>query len=46
MADERSGADSHHDDGDMQSTMYLRFGAMILTGMVVMYWVMFSGRGS
>lgn len=24
-------------------TMYLRFGAMILTGMVVMYWVMFVG---
>jgi hypothetical protein len=27
----------------MQKQMYLRFGAMILTGMVVMYWVMFVG---
>lgn len=24
-------------------TMYVRFAAMILTGMVVMYWVMFAG---
>ena len=30
------------DDGHMR-TMYLRFGAMILTGMVVMYAVMFVG---
>jgi hypothetical protein len=34
-----------HKDGDdeqgMDKQMYLRFAAMILTGMVVMYWVMF-----
>ena len=28
---------------DMQKKMYLRFAAMILTSMVVMYWVMFVG---
>lgn len=28
---------------DMQLKMYLRFGAMILTSMVLMYWVMFVG---
>lgn len=27
----------------MRMTMYLRFAAMILTAMVVMYWVMFAG---
>lgn len=35
---------SEHQDGDHGSHgagMYLRFGAMILTAMVVMYWVMF-----
>jgi hypothetical protein len=34
-----------HEDGHsgMHKKMYLRFGAMILTGMVVMYWVMFVG---
>ena len=35
-----------HTDGSksgMQTKMYLRFAAMILTGMVVMYWVMFVG---
>lgn len=36
-----------HDSGDGQSDApmkkYLRFGAMIFTGMVVMYWVMFAG---
>lgn len=35
-----------HDDenqNDMQRKMYLRFGAMILTGVVVMYAVMFAG---
>ena len=37
----------HHDEGDSEQmkkhmrTMYLRFAAMILTAMVVMYWVMF-----
>lgn len=38
--------DSRHDSGhdeDMQRKMYLRFAAMILTGMVVMYWTMFVG---
>ena len=30
-------------DSGMQTKMYLRFAAMILTGMVVMYWVMFVG---
>jgi hypothetical protein len=35
-------AGGHHDQSpDMK--MYLRFAAMILTGMVVMYWVMFVG---
>ncbi len=47
MASENSEQDRHDDsDGDdsgMQKQMYLRFGAMILTGMVVMYWVMFVG---
>lgn len=31
------------DDARMQRKMYLRFAAMILTAMVVMYWVMFVG---
>jgi hypothetical protein len=35
------GQGGDHDDG--QWTMYLRFGAMILTSMVFMYWVMFLG---
>ncbi|MDT0275622.1 DUF305 domain-containing protein [Blastococcus goldschmidtiae] len=30
-------------DSKMTTKMYLRFGAMILTAMVVMYWVMFVG---
>ncbi len=29
--------------GDMERKMYLRFAAMIVTGMFVMYWVMFVG---
>src|SRR3546814_12002967 len=29
--------------GSMERKMYLRFAAMIVTGMVVMYWVMFVG---
>jgi hypothetical protein len=42
-ADEREGADEHgHGDGESGGLgMYARFGAMILTGMVVMYAVMF-----
>ncbi len=34
---------SNQDDSGMQMKMYLRFGAMIFTGMVVMYFVMFVG---
>ena len=34
---------SEDDDSNMQKRMYLRFGAMILTAMVVMYWTMFAG---
>jgi len=46
--DEAHGHDeSAHGQGEGQSRhgtgMYLRFAAMILTGMVVMYWVMFVG---
>jgi len=37
---DQGGGDS---DGDKQRKMYLRFGAMILTSMVLMYWVMFTG---
>ncbi|WP_034991187.1 DUF305 domain-containing protein [Corynebacterium halotolerans] len=36
----------HHSGGHNShgsKTMYLRFAAMILTGMVVMYWTMFAG---
>jgi hypothetical protein len=43
MATENDGMD-HSKDGDHGSHgmgMYLRFGAMILTAMVVMYWTMF-----
>jgi hypothetical protein len=43
MATENEGMD-HSKDGDHGSHgmgMYLRFGAMILTAMVVMYWTMF-----
>jgi hypothetical protein len=40
-------SDNGHKAGHQRShrpvAMYLRFGAMILTGMVVMYWVMFVG---
>ena len=47
MARERTTRNEHHHNKDghsgMQNQMYLRFGAMILTGMVVMYWVMFLG---
>ena len=48
MADGTTDHSSRHDGHDdehsgMQTKMYLRFAAMILTGMVVMYWVMFTG---
>jgi hypothetical protein len=39
--DRHNGAE--HDGARMERKMYLRFGAMILTGMVVMYWTMFAG---
>jgi hypothetical protein len=38
---DRGGGGDH--DSDMQRKMYLRFGAMILTSMVLMYFVMFVG---
>lgn len=45
--DNRSNSDhsdqSDQSDSDMQRKMYLRFAAMILTAIVVMYWVMFVG---
>lgn len=47
MASQNVDQNSHNarDDthSDMQTKMYLRFAAMILTGMVLMYWVMFVG---
>ena len=41
QAEDRNDHDSDGKGSDMQTKMYLRFGAMILTAMVVMYWVMF-----
>ena len=38
-----TGHDEGSDNGSMERKMYLRFGAMILTAMVVMYWTMFAG---
>lgn len=47
MTDENTEQSRRHDSQDghagMQKQMYLRFAAMILTGMVVMYFVMFVG---
>jgi hypothetical protein len=41
---ERNDNGSHSEDhSDMQWKPYLRFGAMILTSIVVMYWLMFVG---
>ncbi|WP_341360987.1 DUF305 domain-containing protein [Georgenia sp. M64] len=44
---QQHGSDAEHDNGGDRSghtkKMYLRFAAMILTAMVVMYWVMFVG---
>lgn len=44
--DQHHTSDGDHDDSGMQKAMYLRFVAMILTGIVVMYWVMFVGSYS
>lgn len=45
MARDNAETNTDHDGenahADMQKQMYLRFGAMILRAMVVMYWVMF-----
>ncbi|MDX2376727.1 DUF305 domain-containing protein [Microbacterium sp. LRZ72] len=46
--DDQHGQDAQHGQGKPHKkhkpmNMYLRFAAMILTGMVVMYWVMFTG---
>lgn len=46
MAHERTDGNQNQDGADhddMQKQMYLRFAAMILTAMVVMYWTMFVG---
>ena len=45
LGDSEGDGQHGHGDGhsDMQWKMYLRFGAMILTSMVFMYWVMFVG---
>ena len=42
-ADELGSHDDHGGDQDMERKMYLRFAAMILTSMVLMYFVMFVG---
>ena len=42
-ADRNSHGDTDKGRSGMQTKMYVRFAAMILTGMVVMYWVMFVG---
>ena len=41
--DRRDQPNSDDQSGDMDRKMYLRFAAMILTSMFVMYWVMFVG---
>jgi hypothetical protein len=45
MTSHPEGADGDRDGRRTMLTMYLRFGAMLLTAMVVMYWVMFAGSG-
>lgn len=44
-SDQRTSDHQHPDDGKSHKSgaMYLRFAAMIITAMVVMYWVMFVG---
>ena len=41
--DRRNQADDGGQSKDMEHKMYLRFAAMIVTAMVLMYWVMFLG---
>lgn len=43
MLTTHSDAAGDHQDHSHDLKMYLRFAAMILTGMVIMYWVMFVG---
>ncbi|GAB3964822.1 DUF305 domain-containing protein [Streptomyces sparsus] len=45
MATKSTEGDEHRNGGGLshQTRMYLRFAAMILTAMVVMYWTMFAG---
>ncbi len=43
MPDQRDTSQSEERSEDMERKMYLRFAAMIVTGMFVMYWVMFVG---
>lgn len=43
MSTTHNGRNAGHQDTSQGTAMYLRFAAMILTGMVVMYWVMFVG---
>jgi hypothetical protein len=43
MTDRHDSDENEQHDGDMQKKMYLRFAAMIVTAMVLMYWVMFVG---
>ena len=40
---EQNQVSEHDQHRKHERTMYLRFGAMILTAMVVMYWTMFAG---
>ena len=41
MTDEKHSSQDEEKSDDMERKMYLRFGAMIVTGMFVMYWMMF-----
>lgn len=42
-SDRASTPEAENQSGDMDRKMYLRFAAMIVTAMFVMYWVMFVG---
>ena len=41
MTDETDTSQDEEKSDDMERKMYLRFAAMIITGMIVMYWTMF-----